>query len=120
MIFNIKIHGKYFFEIFQSDMKDGIETVQVWSYFSMKKERKFSLINFSHPLTLLKTNTIYIIINFINSIHKKKVDTLPAFELFLVGITGVLVNFTLVNFVATTNQVFSNSSISIHTILVVT
>jgi hypothetical protein len=37
------------------------------------------------------------------------------FELFLVGVTGVSADFTLVNIAPTTNQVFSNPFTSTHT-----
>jgi hypothetical protein len=115
IISNAKLCGKYFLEIFQKDMKGGIETADKFSLtFPMEKEGESGSINFSHPPTLLQTNTTCTI-GFINGIHKKEVETPLAFELFLMGIIGVLADFTPVNIALTTNQVFSNPFTSTHT-----
>jgi hypothetical protein len=100
---NAKLYGKYFLEIFQKDMEGSIETANKFGLiFSMEKGGESGLINFSHPSTLLQTNTTCII-DFIDSIHKKKVETPQAFELSLIGITGVSADFTLTNIAPTTN-----------------
>jgi cbb3-type cytochrome oxidase subunit 1 len=84
-------------------MKDSIKTANKFSLiFPMEKEREYGLINFSHSSTLLQTS-ITCIIDFINGIHKKKVDTLLVFELFFLEVIRVLANFTLVNITSTTN-----------------
>jgi hypothetical protein len=80
----------------------------------MEKGGESGLINFSHPPTLLQTNTTYII-GFIDGIHKEEVETPLAFELSLVGVTGVTADFTPVSIAPTTNQVFSNPSTPTHT-----
>jgi hypothetical protein len=74
----------------------------------------FSLWKKEDPPTLLQTNTTCTI-GFIDSIHKKEVETPLAFELSLVGITGVSVDFTPINITPTTNQVFSNPFTLTHT-----
>jgi hypothetical protein len=57
VISNVKLHGKYFLEIFQKDMEGGIETANKFGLiFPMEKEGESSLINFSHPPTFLQTN----------------------------------------------------------------
>jgi hypothetical protein len=116
LILNAKLHGKYFLEIFQKDIEGGIETANKFSLiFPMEKRGESGSIIFSHPPTLLQTNTTCII-GFINGIHKKKVETPSAFELSLVGVIGMLADFTPVNIAPTTNQVFSNPSTLTHTI----
>jgi hypothetical protein len=116
VILNTKIHGKYFLEIFQNATEDSIETANKFGLiFPMEKEREYGLINFSHPFILLQTNTTHVI-DCIDCIYKKKVETLLAFELFLVRVTEVSADFTSVNITSMTNQVFSNPFISIHTI----
>jgi hypothetical protein len=115
MIFNAKLHGKYFLEIFQKDMEGGIETANKFSLiFPIEKRRESGLINFSHPPTLLQTNTTCTI-GFIDGIHKEEVETPSAFEFFLVRIIRVSVDFTPANITPTTNQVFSNPSTLTHT-----
>jgi hypothetical protein len=105
---NTKLHRKYFLEIFQKDMKGSIEIADKFSLiFPIEKGGESGSINFSHPPTLLQTNTTCTI-GFIDGIHKKEVETPLVFEFFLVGVTGVSVDFTLVNIAPTTNQVFSN------------
>jgi hypothetical protein len=81
---NAKLYGKYFLEIFQ-DMEGGIETADKFSLiFPIEKGGESGLINFSHPPTLLQTNTTYTI-GFIDGIYKKEVETPPAFKLSLLG-----------------------------------
>jgi hypothetical protein len=112
---NAKLHRKYFLEIFQKDIEGGIETANKFSLiFPIEKGGESGSINFSHPLTLLQTNTACTI-GFIDSIHKEKVETPLVFELSLVGITGVSADFAPANITPTTNQVFSNPSTSTHT-----
>jgi hypothetical protein len=101
---NTKIHRKYFLEIFQKDMEGSIVTANKFSLiFPMEKAGESGSINFSHPPTLLQTNTTCTI-GFIDGIHKKEVETPLAFELSLVGITGVSADFAPVNIAPTTNQ----------------
>jgi hypothetical protein len=101
--------------IFQKDMEGSIETADKFSLiFPIEKGGESGSINFSHPPTLLQTNTTCTI-GFIDGIHKEEVETPLAFELFLVGVTGVSADFALVNIAPTTNQVFSNHSTSMHT-----
>jgi hypothetical protein len=115
MIPNVKLRGKYFLEIFQKDMKGGIETADQFSLiFPMEKGGESGSINFSHPPTLLQTNTTCTI-GFIDGIHKEEVETPLAFELSLVGVTGVSADFMPMNIAPTTNQVFSNPSTLMHT-----
>jgi hypothetical protein len=96
-------------------MEGGIETADKFGLiFSMEKGGESSSINFPHSPTLLQTNTTYTI-NFIDGIHKKKVETPSAFELSLMEVTGVLADFTPTNIALTTNQVFSNPFTLIHT-----
>jgi hypothetical protein len=115
VISNAKLHGKYFLEIFQKDIKSGIETANKFSLiFPIAKGGESGSINFSHPSTLLQTNTICTI-GFIDGIHKEKVETPLAFELSLVEVTGVSADFALANITPTTNQVFSNPFTLIHT-----
>jgi hypothetical protein len=112
---NAKLCRKYFLEIFQKDMKGDIETVDKFSLiFSMEKGGESGSINFSHPPTLLQTNTTYTI-DFIDGIYKEEVETPLAFELSLVGVTRVSADFTPVNIALNTNQVFSNPFTPIHT-----
>jgi hypothetical protein len=112
---NTKLRGKYFLEIFQKDMEGGIETADKFSLiFLIEKRGESGSINFSHPPILLQTNTTCII-GFIDSIHKEEVETPLAFELSLMGITGVSADFTPMNITPTTNQVFSNPSTPTHT-----
>jgi hypothetical protein len=80
----------------------------------MEKEGESGSINFSHPPTLLQTNTTCTI-GFIDDIHKEEVKTPLAFKLSLVEVTGVSTDFTPVNIAPTTNQVFSNPSTLTHT-----
>jgi hypothetical protein len=76
MIPNAKLCRKYFLEIFQKDMEDGVETVNKFGLiFPMEKEGESGSINFSHPPILLQTNTIYTI-GFIDGIHKEKLKHL--------------------------------------------
>jgi hypothetical protein len=115
IISNTKLYRKYFLEIFQKYIEGGIETADKFGLiFSIEKEGESSSINFSHPSILLQTNTTCII-GFIDGIHKKKVKTPPAFELSLVEVTGVSVDFTSTNIAFITNQVFSNPFTSTHT-----
>jgi hypothetical protein len=115
VISNAKLCGKYFLEIFQKDMEGGIETADKFSLiFPIEKGGESSSINFSHPPTLLQTNTTCTI-GFIDGIHKKKVETHLVFELSLVGVTGVSADFTFANIAPITNQVFSNPSTPTHT-----
>jgi hypothetical protein len=79
-----------------------------------KKEEKVVQLISTHPPTLLQTNTICTI-GFIDGIYKEEVETPLAFELSLVGITGVSTDFTPTNITPTTNQVFSNPSTLTHT-----
>jgi hypothetical protein len=51
VISNAKLHGKYFLEIFQKDMKGGIETAN--NFGLMEKGGESGSINFSYPPTLL-------------------------------------------------------------------
>jgi hypothetical protein len=54
---NTKLHGKYFLEIFQKDIKGSIETANKFSLiFPIEKGEESGSINFSHPI-LLQTNT---------------------------------------------------------------
>jgi hypothetical protein len=106
VIFNAKLHEKYFLEIFQKDIESSIETVNKFSLiFLMEKGEKSGLIYFFHPPILLQTNTTYTI-GIINGIHKKEVVTLLVFELFLVEVTEVSADFTLVNIVLTQIRCF--------------
>jgi hypothetical protein len=115
IIFNTKLHGKYFLEIFQKDIEGSIETVDKFGLiFSIEKRGESGSINFPHSPILLQTSTTYTI-DFIDSICKEKVETPSAFELSLVGITGVSANFVLANITPITNQVFFNPFVLIHT-----
>jgi hypothetical protein len=82
---------KIFFGNFSEgyEMKGSIETVNKFSLiFPIEKGGESGAINFSHPPTLLQTNTTCTI-GFIDGIHKEEVETPPVFELSLVGVTGV-------------------------------
>jgi hypothetical protein len=55
MIFNVKLSGKYFLEIFQKDMEGGIETAnKLGLIFPLEKRRESGSINFPHPPTSYK------------------------------------------------------------------
>jgi hypothetical protein len=83
MISNAKLHRKYFLEIFLKDIEGGIETADNFSLtFPIEKGGESGSINFSHPPTLLQTNTTCTI-GFIDGIHKEEVETPLAFELSL-------------------------------------
>jgi hypothetical protein len=63
VIFNAKLCGKYFLEIFQKDMKGSIETADKFILiFPIEKEGESGSINFSHPPTFLQTNTTVLLI----------------------------------------------------------
>jgi hypothetical protein len=77
----------------ETDIKGSIETADKFGLiFSMEKGGESGSINFSHPLTLLQTHTTHVI-GFVNAICKEEVETPLAFELFLMGITGVSADF---------------------------
>jgi hypothetical protein len=114
VISNAKLHGKYFLEIFQKDIEGGIKIANKFGLiFPIQKGGESGSINFSHPPILLQTNTTCTI-GFINSIHKKEVETPLAFELSLVGVTGVSADFTLVNIVPPQTSVFQPFHINTH------